>query len=267
MELRALAERVLGATTLAGKLEPAGDDLGDAAPGEPTRVSRPARPPGLEIRSSREVRVPPIDGYADPAQRARILHALANHELQAAELFAWALLAFADAPAPFRRGLAGILGDEQRHCRLYLDRLAALGGRFGDHGVTGHFWAKLAEVRTPLEFVCLMGLTFENANLDFAGEYAAAARAIGDHETVAVLDQVHADEIRHVAFAWHWLERLAPGADPWQAWVNTLRWPLGPGRARGRTFDRAAREAAGLSEAFIERLEATSPKRPSGRPR
>jgi IS4 transposase len=25
----------------------------------------------------------------DPAQRARILHALANHELQAAELFAW----------------------------------------------------------------------------------------------------------------------------------------------------------------------------------
>jgi len=30
-------------------------------------------------------------------QRALILHALANHELQAIELFAWALLAFTDA--------------------------------------------------------------------------------------------------------------------------------------------------------------------------
>ena len=40
-----------------------------------------------------------------------------------------------------------------------------------------------------------MGLTFENANLDFAGDYAAAARACGDDATAAVLDQVHADEI------------------------------------------------------------------------
>ena len=45
-----------------------------------------------------------------------------------------------------------------------------------------------------------MGLTFENANLDFAGDYARAARACGDVATADALDQVHADEIRHVHF-------------------------------------------------------------------
>ncbi|HTM21355.1 MAG TPA: DUF455 family protein [Kofleriaceae bacterium] len=268
MELRAFAERVLQATTVAGKLDPPAGPLTDGDPGPALRVAAPVRPPELPIRSSREVRVPPVDGYRDPAQRARILHALANHELQAAELFAWALLAFPAAPPPFRRGLCAILADEQRHCRLYVDRIEALGARFGDFGVTGHFWSKLcADVHAPLDFVCLMGLTFENANLDFAAEYAAAARAAGDPDTAAVLARVHADEIEHVGFAWHWLAELAPGADPWQLWVDTLRWPLGPGRARGRSFDRAAREAAGMTPAFIDRLAAAQPKRPSGRPR
>ena len=64
--------------------------------------------------------MPPIAGMRDPAQRARILHALANHELQAIELFAWALLAFPDAPLAFRRGLVAILADEQRHLALYM---------------------------------------------------------------------------------------------------------------------------------------------------
>ncbi len=266
MELRVFAERVLQATTVAGKLDPPGEPLTDEQPGAPVRIDHPARPAELPIRSSREVRVPPIDGFRDPAQRARILHALANHELQAAELFAWALLAFADAPPSFRRGLAGILIDEQRHCRLYLDRLEALGHRFGDFGVTGHFWARLA-AGSPLEFVCRMGLTFENANLDFAIEYAAAARRAGDDDTARVLDRVHDDEIRHVAFAWQWLQKLAPDADLWQRYLDALPWPLGPGRARGRSFDRAAREAAGIDAGFIDRLAACAPKRPSGQPR
>ena len=74
----------------------------------------------------------------DPAQRARILHALANHELQAIELFAWAVLAYPSAPAQFRRGLVAILAGEQRHFQLYADRLTALATTFGDHPVTGH---------------------------------------------------------------------------------------------------------------------------------
>src|SRR5439155_7886224 len=128
------------------------------------RLAAPGRPPELAIVPGRRTRVPPIAGMRDPAQRARILHALANHELQAVELFAWALLAFPDAPLAFRRGLVAILGDEQRHFRLYEARLTAHATRFGDHPVTAHFWNKLDHLTGPLEFVCAMGLTFEAAN-------------------------------------------------------------------------------------------------------
>ena len=282
MNAHAWARRVVESDRLADKLAPPPQPLvlDDGAP--VLHIAAPGRPRELTIVPGKQARVPPIAGMSDPAQRARILHALANHELQAVELFAWALLAFPDAPRAFRRGLVAIAADEQRHFALYQARLAAHGTRFGDHPVTGHFWAKLDHLTGPLEFACAMGLTFEAANLDFAGDYAAAARACGDTATAAALDRVHADEIRHVRFGWQWLRRLAPesaesrdaargsaprGFDAWDAYTRHVRFPLGPARARGARFDRDARRRAGFDEAFIARLAAIEPKRPSGAPR
>jgi len=265
---RAYARSIVLGDTLAAKLVPPPDelDLVDAEP--PLRLDAPGRPAALQLVPGRHAKVPPVAGMRDPSQRARILHALANHELQAIELFAWALLAFPDAPIPFRRGLVAILADEQRHFALYAQRLAALGATFGDHPVTGHFWNKLDHLATPLAFVCAMGLTFENANLDFASEYAAAARACGDTATTDALDRVHADEIAHVHFGYVWLRRFAgDDVEPWDAYLAHVQFPLGPRRARGATFDRDARRRAGFDERFIAELAAVEPKRPSGEPR
>lgn len=267
MNARAYARSVVEGTTLAAKLAPPPDDLTleDLEPA--LRIQHPDRPPELAIVAAREVRVPPIAGMRDPSQRARILHALANHELQAIELFAWALLAYPDAPAQFRRGLVAILVEEQRHFGLYAERLAALQTGFGDHPVTGHFWGKLDQLDTPLGFACAMGLTFEHANLDFCGDYAEAARACGDHATARALEQVHADEIKHVHFGWIWMKRFAGDRDPWAVYTETLKPPLGPARARGARMDREARQRAGIDEDFIDKLFATEAKRPSGAPR
>jgi uncharacterized ferritin-like protein (DUF455 family) len=266
---RDYAEQIVTSTSLEGKLvpPPALDDAAFEHAGAPLRIAAPGRPANLQIVPGRQARVPPLAGMRDPQQRARILHALANHELQAIELFAWAVLAFPDTPIAFRRGLVAILADEQRHLALYCARLAAHRVGFGDQPVTGHFWNKLDHLTGPCELVCAMNLTFENANLDFAGDYAAAARAAGDEATAIALAQVHADEIGHVHFGWIWLRRLTGDADPWQAYLAHVRPPLGPARARGARFDREARRRAGLDEAFIAQLEAVSPTRPSGQPR
>lgn len=266
VNVRDYARSIVEATTLDGKLAPPPDGLvlEDAEP--PLRLTSPGRPANLPIVHGRDAKVPPITGMRDRSQRARILHALANHELQAIELFAWALLAYPQAPTAFKRGLVAILADEQRHFGMYAARMATLDTRFGDHGVTGHFWNKLDALPDPLAFACVMGLTFENANLDFCGEYATAARAAGDVETAAVLDRVHEDEIAHVHFGWLWMKKLDPG-DPWTTYNAHVKPPLGPHRARGASFDRVARERAGLDDAFIDLLAAVQPKRPSGEPR
>jgi uncharacterized ferritin-like protein (DUF455 family) len=261
MEIRAHALEVVTTSDLTTKLAPlpaAGAELTDAEPGPALRLEAPGRPPGLEISPGRKVRVPSLEGFADPAQRRRILHALANHELQAAELFAWALLAFPDAHPEFRRGLVSILEDEKRHTRMYAARVEALGGAFGDGAVpvSGYFWGKVESIRSPLDFVAAMSLTFENANLDHTDSTARAAREAGDDKTARVIERVGEDEVEHVRFGWTWLERLRGEREAWDAYRESLTWPLRPAKARGEVFRRDRRQSAGLAREFIDRLEA-----------
>jgi len=257
MEIRTFAHRLVTCDDLATKLRPPAGELTDERPGPALALTAPGRPPELAIRPATAVKVPPLAGMADAAQRPRILHAYANHELQAAELFAWALLAFPGAPAAFRRGLLAILADEQRHTRMYVARLEAYGARFGDWPVSGYFWRKMAHVRTPLDFICAMSLTFENANLDHSLEAAAAARRAGDEKTARVIERVHRDEIEHVRFGWRWLEAWKGERSAWQAYRESLTWPLRPAKAKGRRFDPRPRRRAGLDDDFIRRLEAS----------
>ena len=251
---RDYAEQLVRATTLEGKLVPPPADLALEDTGPPLRIAAPGRPASLAIVPVKRGIVPPVAGMHDPAQRARILHALANHELQAIELFAWALLAYPDAPLRSAAASSRSLPTNSATSPSTPIASRAFGTSFGDHPVTGHFWNKLDHLASPLHFVCAMGLTFENANLDFANDYAVAARACGDTKTAAALDQVHTDEIAHVHFAYAWLRRLAPDTDPWTAYLAHVRPPLGPRRARGPRFDADARRRAGFSPEFILKL-------------
>lgn len=259
MEAREFALNVVTTDNLREKLSPAPRPLSDDAPGPAIRIAAPGRPPTLKIVSAREARVPSIDGMHDPRQRARILHAFANHELQAAELFAWALLAFPEAPGEFRRGLLSILDDEQRHTRMYIARLSEWEIPLGAFPVSGYFWGKVGAITSPVRFVCTMSLTFENANLDHTLDYAGAAEAVGDGRTARLLRQVHTDEIEHVRFGWKWLKRFkGPLESAWDAYRANVTWPLRPALARGTTFHPESRAAAGLDAETIRALNDAS---------
>ena len=255
MEIRDHCLKIVQSESLEAKLSLPSGELTDLRPGPAIRLESPGRPEELRIVPASAARVPSIEGMPDPAQRRRIVHAFANHELQAAELFAWALLAFPDSPAEFRRGLLRILREEQVHCRLYSKRLKSWDMRLGDHPVSGYFWNKVSGFLTPAHFVCAMSLTFENANLDHTIDYAEAARKAGDEETARLLDRIHEDEIGHVRFGWHWLARLKNERKSMaDAYLEHTCWPLRPALARGGVFHPEGREAAGLDADFLRML-------------
>ncbi len=260
--VRAFAERVVLSTDLADKLALPPPGLIDEDRGGGTDVRAPGRAPELAFTRRDREKMPRAHELGNDRKRAVCLHRFANHELQAIEVMAWALLAFPQAPAGFRAGLLATLADEQQHCALYTERLRALGVPFGSLPVNDYFWARVPDLETPLHYVAAMGLTFEAGNLDHSAAYRDAFRAVGDDETAKVVARVHEDEIGHVRFAVTWLQKLKrPGESDAEAWLGALRFPLAPHRAKGPVLLREPRVRAGLPDEIIDLVERAGPAR------
>ncbi|MCC6782192.1 MAG: DUF455 family protein [Planctomycetes bacterium] len=248
------ARHLVTTTQLADKLAPPPPPADFDERPRIERIAAPGRPTELVVvaRSPRSLRRGEL---RDPHKRARQLHAMAHHELQAAELFAWAILAFADAPRDFRAGLLRLCLDELRHLRAYARRLVDLGSRFGAHPVRDWFWQRVPDCRTPLQFAALVGLGLEGGNLDHAARCAEEFLAVGDDESAAVQRMVERDEIEHVRFAAQWFATWTGGLS-FDRWRRELVAPLTPTMMRGRTINRTARAAAGLDAEFLDALAA-----------
>lgn len=224
----------------------------------PLRIPRPGRPAELRV-STDKTKTPGAGALRDPKRRAALLHTFFHHELQAAELMCWAILAFPDTPAAFKRGLFAICQDEIRHMRMYAAHIQALGCALGEFPVRDWFWARAPAAATPAEFLALMGLGFEAGNLDHTRRFAERFRAAGDESGATLQETVAGEEIPHVAFAAHWFRRFA-GELSFERWCAALPSPLSPMVMRGDPIDRAARARAGFSEPFLDALERWQPE-------
>lgn len=248
------AREFVGATELTRKLDPGPvpKDWGDNP--DPERIGSPGRPPELQI----EGKSPKTRGMNSQRNRARLIHTFAHHELQAAELMCWALLAFPETPLEFRQGLLRICLDEVRHLRMYDEYLHSVGYRFGDFPVRDWFWQRVPACASAVEFVAVMGMGFEGANLDHAEGFAGRFRAAGDEAGARVQDLVGAEEVAHVRFAANWFARWTGGCEPEHAdfalWQQHLPQPLSPLLMRGKAINASARARAGLSNEFVSAL-------------
>jgi uncharacterized ferritin-like protein (DUF455 family) len=222
------------------------------------RIEKPGRPPGLTL-ASRAHKTPGPDALRDPRRRAQLVHTFLHHELQAAELMAWALLAFPEAPRAFKKGLLRIAGDEIRHMAMYSEYMAKLGHAYGDHPVRDWFWERVPRSPSPAHFVAVMGMGLEGGNLDHTARFAERFRAIGDEEGARIQEIVCAEEVPHVRFGVRWFRRFTEGLD-FEVWRAHLPEPLSPMVMRGSPLNRTDRLRAGLSEAFLEELARWAPE-------
>ncbi len=247
----------VGTTSLEQKLAPPPPPVHWETQPPVRRVNQPGRPPELTLLA----RAPKRRGLSTPRGRASALHTFLHHELQAAELMAWALLAFPESPGEFRAGLVRIALDEVRHMGLYARQIERLGYRVGSFPVRDWFWQRIPSCATPASFVAAMGLGLESANLEHTASFAARFREAGDEEGARVQEIVGREEIAHVRFGARWFAEFTGGLD-FDRWCEALPEPLSPMLMRGQPLHREARARAGFSGSFLDRLDAWQPVSP-----
>ncbi|MFT3772146.1 MAG: DUF455 family protein [Minicystis sp.] len=251
------------ATDLARKLAPPAPPRVLVDHAAPLRLDGPGRPPELRV-SPRAPKAPGPDAMRAPERRAALIHTFLHHELQAAELMCWAILAFPEAPEAFRLGLLGIARDEIRHMAMYGEHLAALGSRVGAFPVRDWFWERIPRAPSPAHFVASFGMGLEAANLDHAARFTARFRAVGDDRGADIEERIGVEEVPHVRFAAHWFERFTGGVD-FETWAAHLVPPLSPLLMRGAPINRDARLDAGFPAAFVDALERWQPADGAGK--
>lgn len=255
MEVVDFAQIILTGETLEQKMF-APDSLEFEKPPRTLDLASPARASKIKLVGE-QIKFP--KGHFHIAEKkALALHSFANHELLAVEMMAAGLLIYPHHTEELKRFKIGIfkaLKDEQKHFKLYAQRLNEVGYEFGDFPLNDFFWKQMGKLKTPASFCAVMSLTFEAANLDFAHFYEKVFRELGDNKTAGILKLVYEEEISHVQLGARYLERWRADKDFWTYYNENLPWPLTPARSKGKLFLEEARRRARLDEDFIQKIK------------
>lgn len=147
----------------------------------------------------------------DPQGLVELVHALAQIELAAIEIDCAQLWLYPQAPAGWRRDMAGIILDECRHFERLEECLQGWGTPFGSLPVHHALWRGFRAGLTWLEHLALT-VRYQEANgVDASYALVCAAETAQKHTRLhqirQLLHTLHNDEIKHVAvgsFWWNW---------------------------------------------------------------
>jgi uncharacterized ferritin-like protein (DUF455 family) len=151
---------------------------------------------------------PPKKGLSYKEGQARLLHDLANIELQAMELGLRTLIEFPDAPKQFREQLTEITLSEASHLKLCLNGIEQLGFKWGDWPVHIALWKATHEEDSIIDRILIVHRYLEGSGLD-AGESIMRKLAQSDAPLVTpVMKRIFEDEVGHVLFGSYWYKEI-----------------------------------------------------------
>lgn len=200
---------------------------------------------------------PPKKGLSFKEGQARLLHDLANIELQAMELGYRSLIEFPEAPQGFREELLAITVQEAEHLQLCLNAIEKLGFKWGDWPIHLGLWQAVSEKDSLLDRILIVHRYLEGSGLD-AGETLIRRLDSVDGVTLRpVLKTIFDDEVAHVDFGSRWYreicvkEKINP-QDDFPERMDKLRQVL---PRRVEPISHVKRKAAGFDEKEIFYLE------------
>lgn len=219
----------------------------------PDRPGRPAHP---ELIHPRDM---PRRSTGGEKGRFALMHALAHIELNAVDM-TWDLVArFAHEPVPkaFFDDWVQVGYEEACHFEMVADRLAELGGAYGDLPAHDGLWQSAQNTgHDLLARLAVVPLVLEARGLDVTPSMLANLEAAGDTASAAVLAVIYRDEKRHVAFGIKWFRflcqraHLAPEPTFHELVRANFRGPVKP------PFNDRARAEAGFTPGFYKPLSA-----------
>ena len=249
----ASVEAKLGAVDALATAFDAGRLQTPAAPAPPPPIGLPGRP-------ARPLLVAPRDvaqrGLGTAEGRAALLHAVAHIEFNAIDLALDAAFRFRAMPDAYRADWISVAIDEARHFRLLAARLAELGLTYGDLPAHAGLWEMAQKTAgDPLARMALVPRVLEARGLDVTPGMIARLRQQGDSASVAVLEVILAEEVRHVAIGSRWFAWCCArdGRDPAPTFLALVEGSRGALRG---PFNLEARRQAGFDDAELDALAA-----------
>ena len=168
----------------------------------------------VEVVSVQELS--PKIGISAPLGQARLLHDLANIELQAMELAVRTLYEFPEAPREFREELADIALGESRHLSLCLRGIEASDASWGQWRVHMGLWNTVSSEDSLLDRILIVHRYLEGSGLDAGDTILRRLHGQGCKGTRDVVKLIVDEEVGHVLFGSLWYRRIAEmtGVDP-----------------------------------------------------
>ena len=203
---------------------------------------RPVRPELVEASRVRRRRL------GSEAGRAALVHAIAHIEFNAINLALDAAYRFRDMPPPYYLDWISVAVDEARHFGLLQNRLHDMGHEYGDFPAHNGLW-EMAEKTAGgcLLRMALVPRVLEARGLDVTPGMIERLAAAGDLETVAALEVILTEEVRHVAIGTRWFRYCCEqdALDPLTTFLDLLQRYYG-GTLKG-PFNLDARYEAGFT--------------------
>ena len=218
----------------------------------PAFPGRPERPALVDAARVPRRRIGSEEG------RAALVHAIAHIEFNAINLALDAVCRFDGMPPEYYSDWLSVAVDEARHFGLLNRRLAALGFAYGDFDAHNGLW-EMAEktAHRCLVRMALVPRVLEARGLDVTPGMIKRLEGAGDSETVAALEIILEEEVRHVAIGSRWFRYCCEreGLEPEATFLELLRQYYAD-QLKG-PFNVDARLAAGFSESELDALSAS----------
>lgn len=176
----------------------------------------------IPIVPARDIQVLPSQfhpkkkGFSTLEGQARLLHDLANIELQAMELGLRTLYEFSEAPQEMREQLAKITLDESRHLGMCIQGLQDLGYDWGSWPIHTALWDAVSSDDQLLDRILIVHRYLEGSGLDAGDMFARKLHGVVHNRIDKITKQITSEEIDHVYFGSKWYKKicLEMGLDP-----------------------------------------------------